>query len=56
MPQSEKHCGFSPVHVAWGGLTACEARFLAAAAGKATHAASIPVMANITIRMTSAQF
>jgi hypothetical protein len=43
------------VHVA-AALTAREGRFLAAAAGNTTHAASIPVMASLTIRMISSQF
>jgi hypothetical protein len=55
MPQSEKHSGFRPVHVA-AALTACEARFLAASAGNTNHAVSIPVMARVTIRMISSQF
>jgi hypothetical protein len=54
-PQSEKHSGFRPVHVA-AALTACEARFLAASAGNTNHAVSIPVMARVTIRMISSQF
>jgi hypothetical protein len=55
MPQSEKHSGFRPVHVA-AALTAREARFLAALAGNTNHAASIPVMARVAIRMISSDF
>jgi hypothetical protein len=55
MPQSEKHSGFRPVHVA-AALTACEARFLAASAGNTNHALSIPVMARVTIRMIPPNF
>jgi hypothetical protein len=51
----ERQANFIPVHVA-AALAACEGRFLAASAGSATNAASIPVIASVVIRMIPFQF